>query len=514
MSLLEVKELSHRFGEKILYQNVNFELNRGEHMGIIGSNGAGKSTLIKILSGEILQDKGSIKWQPKIKIGKLDQYAEVEEKITIMQYLRTAFEELFEINNKLNQLYVELAENDTDEMMKKIGNYQEILEKENFYGVDSTIEKVASGLGIKALGLESELKTLSGGQRAKVILAKLLLENPDVLILDEPTNFLDKNHIEWLGSYLKTFKGAFIIVSHSFEFLDEITNCICDIEFAQIKKYRGNYSTCIKQKTENREQYLREYQSQQKKIKQTEEFIAKNIVRTATTNMAKDRRKKLEKMERLADPPKENTKPQIHFTPAKCTYQIILEVNDLQIGYYYPLLSEMSFLIENGEKVVITGFNGIGKSTLLNTLMGRIPNLGGKYQFADTLKIGYYEQEFKWEYPERTPIDIIRMDYPDLPEKEIRKKLAQAGLRGKNTLQEISTLSGGEQAKVNLCKLMIEPYSLLILDEPTNHLDEATKESLKQALIEFKGTIIMVSHEESFYQKWATQIVNIHDLCD
>lgn len=513
MSLLEVNGLSHNFGEKVLYRDSSFELYKGEHMGIIGANGAGKSTLIKILLGEILPDKGSIKWQPKIKIGKLDQYAEVKEDITIFDYLRTAFQYLYEMEENLNAIYKQMETECTEEMLKKISYYQEILDKNNFYAIDSTIEKVAAGLGVKVLGLENKLNSLSGGQRAKVILAKLLLENPDVLILDEPTNFLDKQHIIWLSSYLKSFKGAFIIVSHSFEFLEEITTCICDIEFAQIKKYKGNYSACIKQKTEAREQYIKQYDAQQKVIKRTEEYIVRNRTKTSTARMAQDRQKKLDRMERLVEPPKENNKPHIRFNAAKCTYQIVLEVEDLEVGYYYPLLPKMNFLIENGQKIVITGFNGIGKSTLLKTLIGEIPSLSGKYNFADNIKIGYYEQEIKWEYPDKTPIQILKGYYPDLPEREIRKKLAQAGVKAKNAMQIISTLSGGEQAKVNLCRIMIKPCSLLVLDEPTNHLDEETKQSLKEALIEFSGTVIVVSHEESFYKKWADQIVNINDLC-
>ena len=513
MSLLEVKNLSHGYGDKILYKDSSFELNKGEHMGVIGKNGAGKSTLIKILLGEVLPDKGTIIWQPKIKIGKLVQYAEVETDITIFDYLRTAFQELFEIEKNLNELYMQMAERCDQKILDKIANYQEMLDKNNFYGIDSTIEKVAAGLGVKALGLETKLSTLSGGQRAKVILAKLLLEKPDVLVLDEPTNFLDKEHVEWLATYLKGFKGAFIIISHHYEFLEEITNCICDIEFSAIKKYRGNYTSCLKQKAVQREEYIREYEAQQKVIKKTEEYIERNRARASTAKMAKDRQKKLDRMEKLEDPPKDDVKPHIQFKSVSCTYQTILEVNNLEVGYYFPLLPKMKFRIQNGKKVVITGFNGIGKSTLLKTLLGRIPKIAGEFKFADHLKIGYYEQELIWENPELTPIQVIRNLFPELSEKEVRKKLAQAGLKAKLVMQEIQSLSGGEQAKINLCRLMLTPCSLLVLDEPTNHLDQKTKEALQEALINFKGTIILVSHEESFYKKWADQIVNIQDLC-
>lgn len=295
MALLEVENLTHSFGDKLLYKDSSFELYKGEHMGIVGQNGAGKSTLIKILLGEILPDKGVVKWQNGITIGKLDQYAIVEENQTIFNYLRTAFSKLYKVEEELNKLYEEMAENYNENILNKVSKYQEELEEKNFYAIDSTIQKIASGLGITALGMENNLKNLSGGQRAKVILAKLLLQNPEVLVLDEPTNFLDKEHVEWLSEYLTTFKGAFIIVSHDFEFLEKVATCICDIEFNKMKKYKGTYSSFLKQKELLREDYIRQYNSQQKEIKKLEEYIAKNKVRASTAQMAKSREKKLEK---------------------------------------------------------------------------------------------------------------------------------------------------------------------------------------------------------------------------
>lgn len=287
MALLEVEHLTHTFGDKQLYKDASFDLYKGEHMGIVGQNGTGKSTLIKILLKEILPDKGIIKWQNNITIGSLDQYAIVDEKKTIFDYLRTAFENLYQIEHDLGKLYEQMAEQYTESILNKVSKYQELLEERNFYGIDSTIQKVASGLGINAMGMESQLKNLSGGQRAKVILAKLLLQNPEILILDEPTNFLDKEHVEWLSEYLQTFKGAFIIVSHDFDFLEKVTTCICDIEFNTIRKYKGNYSSFLKQKGELREEYIRQYNAQQKEIKKLEEYIAKNKVRASTAQMAK-----------------------------------------------------------------------------------------------------------------------------------------------------------------------------------------------------------------------------------
>ncbi len=330
MALLEVINLSHSFAEKILYKDSSFELYKGEHMGIVGQNGTGKSTLIKILLKDILPDKGSIKWQSGTTIGHLDQYANIDEMQTIFDYLRTSFMELYEIEKKLNKLYEEMAENYSETIMNKVSNYQELLEKSNFYGIDSTIQKVSSGLGINAMGMDTLLKNLSGGQRAKVILAKLLLQKPEVLVLDEPTNFLDKEHIEWLSEYLQTFEGAFIIVSHDFDFLEKVTTCICDIEFNKIKKYKGSYESFLKQKEFLREDYIRQYNAQQKEIKKLEDYIAKNKVRASTAQMAKSREKKLDKMEKI-EKPTFTSKPHFRFSPLETTAQVILEVNDLEV---------------------------------------------------------------------------------------------------------------------------------------------------------------------------------------
>ena len=513
MALLEIENLSHSFGEKLLYKDVSFEIYKGEHVGIVGQNGTGKSTLLKILLKEILPDKGSVKWQNGIHIGHLDQYAVAKENQTIFDYLRTAFSDLYEIEENLNQLYQKMAEDYNESIMNKVDKWQEELEKRNFYAIDSTIQKIASGLGITAMGMESPLKNLSGGQRAKVILAKLLLQKPEVLILDEPTNFLDKEHVEWLSEYLQTFEGAFLIVSHDYDFLEKVTTCICDIEFNKIKKYKGSYSSFLKQKEMLREDYIRQYNSQVKEIKKLEDYIAKNKARASTANMAKSREKKLNKMEKL-EKPTFTSKPHFRFTGLENTAQVILEAKNLEVGYYYPLLPKMKFEIRNDEKVVITGFNGIGKSTLLKTLMGEVKPLSGDFRFSDTIKsIGYYEQDLKWENEDKIPLDIIAEQYPKLTQKQIRKNLANCAIKQEHVRQPISTLSGGEQAKVKLCQLILKPCHLLILDEPTNHLDVDTKEELRKALQEFEGTVILVSHEASFYKDLATRVVSIEELC-
>lgn len=502
--ILKVLNLSHCFIEKVLYNNASFELYKGEHIGVVGQNGVGKSTLIKILLGEIIPDIGQIKWQSNLKIGHLDQYAQIDENISILDYLHTSFEDLYLIEQKMNKLY------EGGINLIKASEYQQQLIDLEFYSIDSEINKVVNGLGINAIGVDSAIGTLSGGQRAKVIMAKLLLTSPDILLLDEPTNFLDKEHIEWLSNYLNSFKGAYIVVSHDFDFLDKITTGILDIEFGTIKKYSCRYSEFIKQKAHLREEYIRQYHSQQKRIEQTEEYIRKNKA-GVNSKIARGRQKQLDRMEKI-NPPEFVQKPNIKFRQLDLLVQKALVVNNLEVGYYYPLLPKLSFDVAGGQKLVITGFNGIGKSTLLKTLVKIVPCISGNFQFSDQVKIGYYEQDLIWDNPQLTPFQIINEAYPKLTKKEIRKALAQCAIKEDNVSRSISTLSGGEQSKVKLCKMLLTPYNFLILDEPTNHLDAETKEVLQNELTNFKGSIILVSHEQKFYNKWADKIINIENI--
>lgn len=507
MSLLKVTELSHCFIEKPLYDKANFDLFKGEHIGVVGQNGAGKSTLIKILLGEVVPDNGEIKWQPNIKIGHIDQYAEIDTDTNIMEYLRTAYLELYNIENEMDLLYCEGAATGNEQKLIKASNYQEILLRSDFYSIDSNINKVVKGLGLDTVGIGKPISELSGGQRAKAILAKLLLSEYDVLLLDEPTNFLDKEHVEWLSAYLNEFEGAFIVVSHDFDFLEKITTGICDIEFGTIKKYHGKYSQFIKQKINLREDYIRQYQSQKKKIEITEEYIRKNKA-GVNSKMARGRQKILDRTERMA-PPSFAIKPYISFTEAELAVQRALTVHNLEVGYYYSLLPKLNFTVAGGQKIVITGFNGIGKSTLLKTLISQIPCIAGGFKFAEQVKIGYYEQDLVWEDISATPLEIAANKYPKMNTKEIRRALARCGVKEEHVSRGISTLSGGEQSKVKLCIMILSTYNFLILDEPTNHFDTETKEALKNALIEFKGSIILVSHEEKFYKDWADKVISI-----
>ena len=509
MSLLEITGLSHSFGENLLYKDAEFTLNKGEHIGIVGQNGTGKSTLIKICTEQMMPDSGRIKWQSKISIGYLDQYAEIDKHITMETFLKLAFAELYQLEEEMNSLY-EKAANGNIDCLDMAARCQEELEVHDFYSIDTQIEQVTGGLGLLGIGLDRPIEQMSGGQRAKVILAKLLLEKPDVLLLDEPTNFLDKEHVTWLGEYLSNLDNAYMVVSHDYAFLDRIANRICDIDNDKITKYYGTYSEFLKKKTLLREDYIRQYSAQQKEIKKTEEFIRKNIA-GRKSKMARGRQKQLNRMEKMEALEEKDMKPYFHFPELPLTNTEHVAVKHLSIGYHYPVLSDIDFAITGSQKVVVTGFNGIGKSTLLKTLVGQLEPLGGEYHFSKQVTIGYFEQDLEWEDETQTPIQIVSDNYPALGEKDVRKHLFRCGISRKHAMQEVGTLSGDEQAKVKMCLLTLEPCNFLILDEPTNHLDIYAKEALKTALLDFSGTVLLVSHEEAFYREWTQRVINIEN---
>lgn len=509
MSLLKVKNLSYEIKDKTLYNECEFVLNPKEHLGIVGKNGVGKSTLMKICIGKIIPDHGDIEWQPNLLIGHLDQYAEIDQTLTIKQYLQKAFDKYYQIEKEMIACYEKCVEDETQ--FEKANKLQNQLEAVDFYNLDVVIEKVASGLGLLAIGLDKPISEISGGQRAKVILAKLLLEKPDVILLDEPTNFLDTTHVDWLANYLINFDKAFIVISHNTAFLEKITTHILEINNHTFTKFTGNYSSYLKQKELMVDDYSKRYEKQQKIIEKTEEFIRRNIA-GSNSKMARGRRKQLERMDKMPPPAKDRPKPTFTFKQIHCSMQQKLIVDNLTIGYKFPLIKNINLTISGGQKVIIKGFNGIGKSTLLKTLMGFIEPLEGKFSFSETIKKIYYEQDLKWENGMLTPIEVVKDMYEDLNEREIRNLLAKNGLSNKDVMQSIESLSGGEQAKVKLALLSLKPTNFLILDEPTNHLDVHAKDSLKEALQKFEGTIVLVSHEPDFYEDIATHVFDVSKL--
>lgn len=512
MSILNVENLSFGFGDKIILKNISFRLLKGEHVGLVGNNGAGKTTLFNLLTGKLIPDEGDLHWSSTMKIGHLDQHISLDDNKSIMDNLRSAFLELYEKEKKLINISDKLAYLDKDTMeksLKELGELQDQLLFMDFYNIDSIIKNISAGLGLNAIGLETKAGKLSGGQRTKVSLAKLLLKKPDLLLLDEPTNYLDKEHVDWLTGYLKDYPNSFIVISHDTEFLNSITNVIFHIEFSNLKRYPGSYDNYIKLSDIERKLYIEQYNRQQREIAETEKFIQANIVRTATTKMAKSRRKMLGKIERL-EKPQNAPKPSFNFLTSRESGKLIFKCTDLEIGYNFPIIKGLNLKLTRGEKVAITGCNGIGKSTFLKTLMGVIPRLKGSIYFGDFINAAYFEQEVNY-ISSFTAMKEVWNQFPDKTQKEIRDGLARCGLRQEYVLRSMSKLSGGEQSKVRLCKLMMTPSNYLLLDEPTNHLDMESKISLKEALKSFPGTVILVCHEKEFYEDWVTNVWNMEE---
>lgn len=514
--LLTVENLNLTFDKKQLFKDASFRILNGEKIGVVGSNGVGKTTLINILCGKVIPDSGNIQFDKKIKVGYLDQYMNVDKSLSIDEYLKLAFKHLYLKEKEMNKLLDEIK-NTTDGVIidrnvRLTTAIREELELNEFYALNSKIARIASGLGITNYGMNTKMKNLSGGQKVKVILAKLLLEKPDLLILDEPTNFLDTVHVDWLVKYLKEYKGNFLIVSHNQEFLDDVVNVIFEIEFGKITKFKGNYQTYLVKKAQMMENYEKTYAAQQREIKTLEAYIQKNKVKTSTARQAKSREKMLERIDVLDAPKSGDIRLNLYFNYSPIASHKFLEVKDLEIGYTSSLLPPISFIIKSGTRLAVTGFNGIGKSTLLKTLIGELKPICGSYKFVDNVKIAYFEQEHNFDNPNINALEEIHNLYPKMEHKEIRSLLARCGLRGDMVLQPIKTLSGGEQSKLKLCKVMMIKSNVLILDEPTNHLDVNAKNDLLDALKKYQGTIIFVSHERDFIEKLATEVYSFEDL--
>ena len=515
MSLIKIDNLTHCFGDKVIFNKANLTLFNNEKIGLVGLNGTGKSTLMKMINGDIIYDEGKIIVSPKVNVGYLDQHASILGHDSIKDYLRSAFKNLYDIEKKVNKMSERLESEKNkikqEELLKNISDLYEHLDSHDFYSLESEIDKVASGLGIASFGINASVKKLSGGQRAKVMLAKLLLENPDVLMLDEPTNFLDSEHIEWLSKYIKSYDGAAIIISHDTDFIDNVTTCIADIENNQITKYNMKFDKFLIEKGVRSEQYIQQYKKQQKYIKKLEEFIDKNIARASTSNMAKSRRKTLNKLE-IIEKPNVASKPTFLFEYRSIGSKILLEVKGLVVGWTKPLLPAIDLSIEKGEKLAVKGFNGIGKSTFLKTLAGKLNSISGDFKFATACAIEYFDQDNFFDDESQTPLEYLRGEYPLKSDKELRGVLSRCGLKSEHVQTEIKKLSGGERAKTTIARLTLSPCNVLILDEPTNHLDINTLEALKNAIRSFEGSIIFVSHDNKFIEEVADKVLDMEKL--
>lgn len=511
MSILTVENMDHSFGDRILFSNASFKLLKGEHVGLIGANGEGKSTFMKIIINQVLPDGGTIEWNSKFSIGYMDQLVDLKEGITAIDFLKEAFINLYDMENKINDLYNKLGNMNTEEMNKtlnKIAAMQEVLDKNDFYSINSKIQATAAGLGFKEL-LDKEVSALSGGQRTKILLAKLLLEKPDILLLDEPTNHLDEEHIEWLKSYLISYKSAFILISHDNSFLNSVVNVVYHLEHKELTRYDGNYDYFVKLYDIRKQQRLIEYKEQQNEIEKLEDYIRRNKVRTATAKQAKAREKRLNKIERI-EIKKDIIKPYFNFISVAMPENIIFQTRNLTIGYNNPLSKPLNIKMKRGQKIAITGANGLGKTTLLKSLLGLLKPINGEIFLSEYTKAGYFEQEVTEDNTTAVLYDVWNA-FPDFTQTEVRRNLAQCGLTRQHIDSPVNILSGGEQAKVRLCKLINEPSNILVLDEPTNHLDIYAKAELKRALKEYEGGIILVCHEPEFYNDIATDVWNCED---
>ena len=509
--MLVVENVSHGFGARTILENVSFRLKKGEHIALVGANGEGKSSFLNIITKKLMPDAGNIKWSSRATVGYLDQHAVLEKGMTIRDVLRDAFKNMFELEQEMLKMYDLMGEADEEQMNKLLeetAEIQTILENSGFYTIDAKIQEVANGLGLGEIGLDRDVTDLSGGQRTKVLLTKLLLESPTILILDEPTNHLDEEHIVWLTRYLQEYENSFILVSHDTDFINNTCNVIYHIENAELTRYKGNYDEFVRLRDIKKRQEESAYEKQLEERKKLEDFVARNKARVATRGMANSRQKILDKME-ILERPKEKLKPTLEANkPAR---SIEFETKDLVLGYNEPLTKPLNFQLERGQKIALKGMNGIGKSTLLRTLLGMTKPFAGEIELGDYLEVGYFEQESSMDNY-NTALDDVWQEYPVLTNYEVRQALAKCGLTTEHITSQVRVLSGGEAAKVRLCKLMLKDINFLVLDEPTNHLDVEAKDELKKAIKEFKGTVLLVCHEPEFYGDVVDDVWNIEDF--
>ena len=507
MSILNVEHLSHGFGDRAIFEDVSFRLLKGEHIGLVGANGEGKSTFMNIITGKLMPDEGKVEWAKNVRVGYLDQHTVLEKGMTIRDVLKSAFSWLYEMEERMNTICDSMgdaSEDELNQMMEELGVIQEMMDAHDFYILDSRIEEIGRALGLEEIGLERDVTELSGGQRTKVLLAKLLLEKPDILLLDEPTNYLDVEHITWLKRYLEEYENAFILISHDIPFLNSVVNLIYHMENKELNRYVGDYDHFQEVYAVKKAQKEAAYNRQQQEISELKDFVARNKARVSTRNMAMSRQKKLDKMD-VIELAAEKPKPEFHFKYGRTPGKYIFETKDLVIGYNEPLSRPVTLSMERGNKIALVGANGIGKTTLLKSILGLIPSLKGSCELGENLQIGYFEQEVKGDN-KTTCIDEIWAEFPSYTQYEVRSALAKCGLTTKHIESQVRVLSGGEQAKVRLCKLVNKETNILLLDEPTNHLDVDAKEALKQALIEYKGSILLICHEPEFYRDVVSQV--------
>ncbi|EGP8461480.1 ABC-F type ribosomal protection protein [Listeria monocytogenes] len=518
MILLQVQQISKFFGAEVILDNIKLEVKTGDRIALVGQNGAGKSTLLKIIAGKMSYDGGTISKPKSVEIGYLAQNTGLESSKTIWDEMLSVFDSLRKMEADLRKMELRLGEpelyNDPEKYQALMTDYdtlQHTFKESGGYTYEAEIRSVLNGLRFYPEDYEVEIASLSGGQKTRLALAKLLLAKQDILVLDEPTNHLDIETLAWLETYLQNYHGSLLIVSHDRYFLDKVVNQVYEISRTKIDYYKGNYSSFVNQKQAKLEQMWKEFDKQQKQIAKLEDFVARNIVRASTTKRAQSRRKQLEKMDVLGRPQGDEKAAHFGFQFEKQTGKDVLMVDQLSIGYAKDkrIASNLTFEMKRQDSLALVGPNGIGKSTLLKTLIRDIPALSGEFHFGAGVKIGYYDQEQAKLTSNKTVLMELWDDYPELNEVNVRTTLGNFLFSDDDVLKNVQSLSGGEKARLALAKLTLLEANVLILDEPTNHLDIESKEVLEAALIDFEGTILFVSHDRYFINRIASKIVEL-----
>ena len=511
--LIQLNNVAKNFVVNEIFSNVKMEINDKDRVAIVGRNGAGKSTLLKIISGELSFDSGERTVSKNTTIGYLSQEFIVREDLSIYEEMITCFDEIISLEANLEKLSYELTpeniENDPG-LLDRFDRLQNEVLTHKDYHYKSKIESVLYGLDFTKDVFDKKISTFSGGEKTRLSMAKLLLSEPDLLILDEPTNHLDMENVAWLENYLSSYNGAIVIVSHDRYFLDKVVNVVYNLEFGKLKKYVGNYSKFLKQYEEDYEKQLKEFTSQQKDIKRLEEFVQKNIARASTSKMAKSRQKVLDKMELIDNPKKDDKAANIEFNIKEQSGRDVLMIENLKVGYDGKQVGNAyNFSVYKGDRIAIVGRNGIGKSTLIKTIAKKQNAIGGSVHYGSKVSLGYYDQKQAEFESSKTILNELWDEYPLMKEAEVRTVLGRFLFRGDSVLKIVRDLSGGEKARLQLAKLMLEKNNLLVLDEPTNHLDITSKQVLEDALENYEGTIVFVSHDRYFINKIANKVLDI-----
>ena len=512
MIIAQAQDLEQRFGGNTIFSNISFSVPDNARIGLVGPNGAGKTTLLKIMTGQQEPTSGQFTINKGLKVGYIAQENALDENKTIWDEMLTVFDNLIEKNKRITKMQEQIAEHPEDEdLLKRYDQLAYDFEQEGGFTYQAEIKSILNGFNFKENTWQKVIGTLSGGEKTRLAFVKLLLQKPPVLLLDEPTNYLDLDTLDWLEAFLKNYQGAIITVSHDQYFLDHLANQIFELNFGKLTTFKGNYSQYVKERELMNNQQEAAYEKQQEKIKKEEEFIQKNLVRASTTKRAQSRRKALDKMERIK-PPKHKQKVRINFTSDRPSGKEVLIAKDLTIGYPdKTMVSDIDFQVNKNDRVAIIGPNGIGKSTLLKTIMKKLEPKDGSIKYGASLDIGYYDQELQSLDPSKTVLDTIWDRHKTMPEKDVRSILASFLFTAEDIDKTVGQLSGGQKARLTLTVLSLEKDNFLLMDEPTNHLDIEAKEVLEQALDNYDGTLLFVSHDRYFINELANKIISVRD---